>query len=367
MAEQITGRITYANGEPAPRIQVRVFDKDIIGKDDDLTIDVGISDTDGHYTVIYDRTRAIDKLDIQVNLPRSLTDWTPVPRTLGIANPLDRYDPYLQLTYTHYSDPRTQTIQVISATQDITLPEPAPVLGTFVPSRNGFWFLNLFPGTPLPFSIPSLPHISEIPSAYGLCGGMSAAAADFFYAGKIVAQEHEIPAKHTPLYQYLMKRQLDSFSPFGEPILQFMDWMKLDEQSPLGTWHRTADQVAHLKTLFAGGMPAHPIGLVYANPGQPLWENHQVLAIGYHEPSPTTIEIPIYDPNFPMNDQVFIRAERRSVAGSDARGQAIQGNSLHCQRIAIVADTNGNPVEDAKPMRGLFLMPYQPIVPPEDL
>ncbi len=365
MADHVTGRITYANGVPAPRIQVRVFDRDTIGGDDDLTLELGISAANGVYTVTYDRSRAADKLE--VNLPRSLPSWIPVPRTIGITNPLDRYAPYLQLTYTHYNDPRVHTIDLSAATQDITLPEPAPVIGTFIASRNGFWFLNLFPGTPLPFSMPKLPGISEIPAAYGLCGGMSAASADFFYSGRPIPQEHAIPAKDSPLYQYLMKRQLDSFSPFGEPILQFMDWMNLDEQSILGTWHRSADQVAKLKSLFNGGMPVYPIGLVYANPGQPLWENHQVLAIGYRETSPTTIEIPIYDPNFPMNDQVFIRAERGSVEGTDDAGEDIRVGSLRCQRIAIVADTNGKPIEDAKPMRGLFLMPYEPLVPPDSL
>ena len=68
MADQIMGRVTYANGLPAAGVRVRVFDSDITGGDDDLTLQEGLSTPDGRYIVIYDKARAVDLRSIEVNL-----------------------------------------------------------------------------------------------------------------------------------------------------------------------------------------------------------------------------------------------------------------------------------------------------------
>jgi hypothetical protein len=196
---------------------------------------------------------------------------------------------------------------------------------------------------------------------------MSAAAADFLYAGRPIPETRSIPAKRTALHNYLLRRQVDSFSPLGEPVLRFMRWMKMEEAIPLGTWHRSADECARLKALLDGGLPVHPIGLVFANPGEPLWENHQVLAYGYRETLPSQIEISIYDPNYPENDQVYIRADRMQLSGTNTSGQTVSVVSLRCRRVAIVADALGRAIEDVRTMRGLFLMPYEPVEPPQGL
>ncbi len=357
MADQISGRVTYANGLPAAGVRMRVFDSDISGGDDDLTLQEGISAPDGSYTVIYDKARSVDLRSIEVSLG-------PIRFNKQIAEPFDLYLPYLLLSYTSYGRTRSQKTRLESTSPQIRLADPPPVVGQFVPSQHGFKFGNYFPGSPLPFTIPELPGVTSIPSFYGLCGGMSAAAADCFYAGKPIPAVRETPTKRTNLYNYLMRRQIDSFSPFGEPVLRFVKWANMVENTPLGTWHRSADEFAQLKSLFDAGMPVHPIGLVFSNPGEALWENHQVLAHGYIERSPSVVEIQIYDPNYPENDQVVIRADRMTLTGSDASGQQTSFTTLRCARVARVADLLGRPKEEIRPMRGMFLMPYEPVAVP---
>lgn len=361
MAELAAGQVVYANGAPAAGVRVRVFDRDIGGADDDLTITEGLSDQNGNFQVTYDRSRAVDRMSVTTTEPRSLTDWTLVQRTRSFDDPFDAYMPYVQCRYTLHGIERSTTTELSSGALELRLPEPPPKQPDFVPSRHGWHFLNSFPGTPLPFSLPALPGIGSIPSYYGLCGGMAAGAADFFYASRPIPDVREAPPKRSRLYTYLFRRQMDSFSPFGEPIMRFVKWMKLDERIPLGTWHRTSDEVGHLRTMFAAAMPLQPLGLVFANPGMPLWENHQVLAYNLIDRSPSQADIMIYDPNYPENDQVFVRCK---LCYCEVDGAPCSVTGYSCERVAIVAGPDGKAMEDCRPMRGMFLMPYSPIAPP---
>jgi hypothetical protein len=299
MSEEATGRVCFSNGIPVAGVRVRVFDRDIGSADDDLTLAEGVTDAAGQFRVVYDRSRAVDRVTITTTEPRSLIDWTLIQRSRTFNDPLDLYLPYLECRYMLRGAERRATFDLDSSPVDLRLPDLPPVAGSFVPSRHGFHFVNSFPGIPLPFSLPALPGIGQIPGYYGLCGGMSAAAADYLYAGKSTPPDREPPARRTALYQYLFRRQIDSFSPFGEPVMRFVKWMSLSERNPFGTWHRSHDEVEQLRVLFAAGVPAYPIGLVFANPGEPLWENHQVLAIGYREPAPQGAQLIIFEPNYP--------------------------------------------------------------------
>lgn len=357
MAEQANGQVVYANGMPAAGVQVRVFDRDIGGTDDDLTLEIGVSDAAGHFSVRYDQARAADRRQIVLNLG-------PLQVNRSIADPLDLYLPYFQLRYQSYGQERVDTVNLTESPQTLRLSQPPPSQAHFVPSQHGFRFVNAFPGTPLPFTIPALGGLVKIPSIYGLCGGMSAAAADFLYAGRAIPETRVIPGKRTNLYAYLLRRQFDSFSPMGEPIIRFIKWMKMQEHAPFGTWHRSYIEIELLLAQLDAGVPAQPLGLVFANPGEALWENHQVLACGYTKKSAMQYEIQVYDPNYPENDQVFIRAEQQSISGVDAEGREANVPTMRCERVAIVADGSGRPVEQLRPMRGMFLMPYTPVMPP---
>ena len=63
-------------------------------------------------------------------------------------------------------------------------PPQQPSAKDFKPSVHGFHFRNNFSGSPLPSGLGFLNSLVSTPSQFGLCGGMSAAAADFFIAGR---------------------------------------------------------------------------------------------------------------------------------------------------------------------------------------
>jgi hypothetical protein len=102
------------------------------------------------------------------------------------------------------------------------------------------------------------------------------------------------------------------------------------------------------------------LGLVYVSSSDnfAIWKNHQVLAYAYSEISATTIDINIYDPNYPENDDVVIRVERVPVGttfvpGVPPRKRTVLGFSC-TQKVS-----NLN-----KKIRGFFAMPYVPVEPP---
>src|SRR4051812_37428544 len=91
-------------------------------------------------------------------------------------------------------------------------PAPAPPgaprsFADFRPSLHGFAFRNDFQGSPLPINLGSAERALKPPSHYGLCGGMSSAAADFYLAGCPIPIHATPPAHGTPLYTYLYTRQ----------------------------------------------------------------------------------------------------------------------------------------------------------------
>jgi hypothetical protein len=359
MAEQFSGRVLYANGAAAAGVRARILDQDLRGGDDDLTVEEGLSDAGGRFRVVYDAARAVDRITVTTTEPRSLTDWTLVQRTRSFVDPLDVYLPYLEFRYTLNGQARVYTTALAAEQHEFRLPDPPPTSARFSSSLHGFRFLNSFSGYPLPFTVPQLPFVPPVASSYGLCGGMSAAAADFFYAGRSLPQQERVPDRRAALYRYLYRRQLDSFTPLGEPVLRFQRWMDMPEDAPLGTWQRTMAEFERLRSLFDAGVPIAPIGLVYSGRGEPLWENHQVLAYGYAE-TPQGFDLHVYDPNYPLNDQVVVRCERAPLQVAGAGG-------LRCARVARVSDGRGGAMEDTRRARGFFLMPYTPTEPPRGL
>jgi len=92
-----------------------------------------------------------------------------------------------------------------------------------------------------------------------------------------------------------------------------------------------------------------------------IWKNHQVLAYAYSEISATTIDVNIYDPNYPQRDDVVIRVERVPVGttfvpGVPPRKKTVLG--FRCtQRVS----------DHSQNVRGFFAMPYVPVEPPAEL
>jgi hypothetical protein len=191
---------------------------------------------------------------------------------------------------------------------------------------------------------------------------MSCAAYDLLLAGKSIPSITTAPAQGSTLHEYLYRRQVDTFGALGEYIAKFAQWMVLPDDTILGTQKRTYDEFEEIRAKLDDGN-AVVLGLVYVSGSDSLkiWENHQVLAYGYSEVSDTTIDINIYDPNYPQRDDVVIRVERISVGttfvpGVPPRKRTVLG--FRCTQK--VSNRNQN-------VRGFFAMPYVPVAPPAGL
>jgi hypothetical protein len=201
----------------------------------------------------------------------------------------------------------------------------------------------------LPFSLGSLEKHLDLPDRFGLCGGMSFAAADFFLANFEPPGLDAPPAQGHPLYDYLYSRQIDSLGQTLELVPKFAKWMALPDLTSKGTAALTHAALPDIITRIESGQPTL-LGLVLtstAHKGQ-LWQNHQVLAYAA-EKSAETLLIHIYDPNFPRADDAALR-----VTPIDA-GDGAQG-------VRVVRTATGR--RDL-PVRGFFLIPYTSKTPPK--
>lgn len=248
-------------------------------------------------------------------------------------------------------------------------PAPAPVQArVFLPSRHGFKFPNRFRGVPLPASLRDKNSAvaaifraaladAKLPDRFGLCGGMSAAAADFFWAGLPRPDASTPPVQGTPLYEFLHARQMDSLGDELLMVLKFWQWMNLPDTAEEGqsTASLTTAEVPIITArLRERGLV--PVGLVYVKHSRnaaaagsragELWDNHQVLAYASSEPAPGTTVFRIYDPNYPDDDGVTITV---STAGGNSRCELRAGGGK------------------VRPVRGIFAMPYAKVAPPREL
>lgn len=232
-----------------------------------------------------------------------------------------------------------------SAPQPAVAPQPEPVAQAaksrvFSPSRDGFKFKNSFSGSPLPKIVRGLATQlgASVPKRYGLCGGMSSAAADYYFAGATPPSLQTPPEEGTPLYEYLYERQLDSLGTGMIHAAKVGRWMMLDDRGPDGTQARSKAEMQRIKNeITTRGVAL--VFLVYGGPDgkTPLWENHQVLAYQADDS-----EIKIYDPNYPGDDTAQL-AITATADGVGVERRTARGN---------------------KPVRGIFLGDYEKKTPP---
>jgi hypothetical protein len=363
MSTEFIGRVLYANGLAARDIQVRVFDKDSPGKtDDDLTIVPGLSDAGGHFKVIFDPSRFRDYNTIRLSGPLGrLFDPNDNEHSIKIPDLTDIYLPYLEFRYTLNDQPCLHTVPLGLFQNEFKLPEVHSL--SFVPSQHGFKFINSFSGYPFPFTIPQLPGLTGIPKGYGLCGGMSSAAADFLLSGRSFPPIANIPSAASAMHQYLFRRQIDSFGKLGEAVLKVARWTALPDSEKRGTFQRS---YAEFKKVRARLNHAEPVvlALIYDRASSPMevfqhiWNNHQVLAFRYSQDSSRNVRIFVYDPNYPGRDDVSIEAERifiPHIAGSEKPG------SWGFRSVQKVGS------QVVREVRGFFMMRYQPVEPPPGL
>ncbi len=232
-------------------------------------------------------------------------------------------------------------------------PTPAPprpsVTTGFLPSIHGFRFVNSFT---LPPSITGPLARLRIPvgsGGYGLCGGMSFLAGDYFLFGVPVPTTATVPPTGSTLYNKLVRRQLDSLKlnissalrGFGGPVLKFHRWMGLPDRGPGSVAELTAPELGTVASSL-GHRRIVMLGLVLVSRSTgALTDNHQVLAYGITVRSAKRYELHVYDPNYPRRDD--IRLEVRLVG-----------------REAVTTQLVGS---TRRPVRGFFVMPYGAVRP----
>jgi hypothetical protein len=357
MKLKTTGYVLFANGEPAPGVEVRVFDRDAESKhDDDLTVTAGVSDNRGRFTVVYEPLRYLD-------MGGSREGDTPSQpfNIVGARLPdlTDVYLPYLHFMYTFRDQPRRHNASLVPFQDEFRLPETQPV--DFLPSRNGLPFVNSFSGYFLPFSIPNFGGPKKVPQTYGLCGGMCSAAYDYALKKRTVPPGNKIPKQGSRMQRYLYRRQIDSFGALGQMIVKVAQWTTLPDDTALGVQRRTAEEWSQIRPRLSDGSLVI-LALVYEKAhdlkqlARVIFNNHQVLAYGYRETAEDSFEIKVYDPNFPRRDDVVLRMQRVMLeVGENAMAlEGLSGNQYIGEKLH-------------KPVRGFFDMPYVPVTPPGSL
>lgn len=216
----------------------------------------------------------------------------------------------------------------------------------FLPSTCGFQFVNgeVSGGYPLPqpIRLPGpVPDIKEIGDASnGMCGGMVYAAYDYYHHDMSPWPDElmedpppnsptspNVPDENSKLFKYLSERLFDSFTggsgnKLGAALYQTL--MNSANTKKWGQVKKSRNQVMKEQwedtikpSLDRGDLC--PLGLIHVDThGKPfktglnkIGNNHQVLAYGYKK-SGRTIEIYVYDPNYPNDNNRRIRFTKKS-------------------------------------------------------
>jgi hypothetical protein len=243
-----------------------------------------------------------------------------------------------------------------------------PSIANFQPSRHGFQFKNDFRGSPLPDGLQTLGAALGAPDHFGLCGGMSAAAADLFLAGRPAPALSAVPGRESPLFQYLYRRQVNSMGPGFLAAPMYALWGRLPDGGPLGTRALTQPQLSRIAATLREGRPA-VVGLVLVDRRGKPWDNHQVLATRVSSLSASTTQIAVYDSNYPGNDGLALRCTRAIVGFVDYPGPLTIRVPVLGTRVSLV-QAEPSPARGPRrelPVRGFFDMGYQPARPPATL
>lgn len=247
----------------------------------------------------------------------------------------------------------------------------------FRPSQHGFLFVNSFDGSPIgDIGIPGASVIAKgvVGARFGLCGGMSFAAADLFRAGVARPAQATVPPPRSAWYEYIHARQAESVGRDLGVVHLFVAWMHAPDNGLTGVRVQTLAALESMRGPLEAGRGA-VVGMVF--PGQKrgraraLWEHHQVLAYrvesrgagggaGKVGASPLW-RVFIYDPNYPTRDDAMI--EVRPVVAAWAR----TGTATPFVPVIGAAVERRVPGRDRSPLRGIFGIPYTPRVPPASL
>ena len=361
MTTAYSGKIFWANNTPIQGAEVRLFEPFKQGKPGpELTLHLGISAADGSFGL---SLRESDFLDLDL-----LSELDPLSARFERVNApgshaSDPNRPALQVTYKVNGKVVHTYLPFRKLHRGYCLPYNPPV--DFIPSRDGFGFVNSFKPFDPPVSFPDWLGLRRIEGVYGLCGGMSSGAYDFRLARQAnlkapnIRKYLAIPKTGTSLHRYLVRRALDTFGAAGNMLAKVGEWTLLPDLGPAGVQKLTMDELPGILQKLDYGQCVVTT-LIYVSapdlkalPAQ-LANNHQVLAYGYRQPAPDTYEIQIYDSNFPNRDGIVLQAKRVQVGVQS--GQPVFGITTR----EIV------PGEMDKNVRGIFEMNYHPALPPKN-
>ena len=204
----------------------------------------------------------------------------------------------------------------------------------FEPRRHGFQFVNRFVLAPA-ITLPGGKHIRLGERVVGLCGGMCYAALDYYHAGRPVPTCSEPPEPGTPLFRYLLQRQIATLANPGVP-LKLVSWMLRDDQRLA---QRTArNEFPKARRHLDAGEPVVVL-LVRTASVRRLEENHQVVVSGYaYDDVTDRLTLSVYDPNHPHPAR---EVEIAMTLPKDGVEQALQQST-------------------GERLRGFFLLAYRP-------
>jgi hypothetical protein len=230
----------------------------------------------------------------------------------------------------HVGRPFDTTIGIANYPSDMG----ANAVAGFLPSRHGFHFANRWPSTPALWWGAALIHLGFGDTARGLCGGMSFATKDCFDRGEVAPSDTATPGAGTPLFEEIVRRQMDSFDHLVVVPVRF--WAMSMQGEAARQRSSVVDAWPSIRADIDAGRLAM-VGLVRTAGRNPLATGlgHQVVGFRYDERA-DRVSIGIYDPNHPDADDVELRLERGpggTVALSQTTGEPLLG-LLHLPFVA---------------------------------
>lgn len=211
-----------------------------------------------------------------------------------------------------------------NATVEYTLEPSAMHATNFRPSQHGFPYANSWDEAPLTTIDLGIAQIPVGNAALGLCGGMVYTALDYWAASRAVPPDRPDPAAPgTPLYDYLVKRLVDSFDLPALParLMTIMNPAYPDTGSAGQPLEGRApiiikDSWPAIRSWVDSGFPA-PICLENVKSVLPtdLGENHQAAVWGYQMDG-NVVTLFTYDPNIPGDDTVTVSFDASDVLSS---------------------------------------------------
>ncbi len=178
----------------------------------------------------------------------------------------------------------------------------------------------------------------DMTRGYGLCGGMCFTTLDFYKAGLPLPRGQHAGdqlAGGTPLRNYIWRRQIDSLVP---DAARFLAWLIILNYIPT-RWPfkggpgwllaQSKREWQRAKAALDAGEPV-PIGLVRDT--KYVFDNHQVLAVGYDEADADHVILYVYDPNCPNQISVIsLIFGERMLHGQQSCGETLPLRGFFCQ------------------------------------